>query len=145
MRALMQPKDLVSIREEIDRFFNRVMDDGFGMMANGDWQPPLDVTETKDSLIVRLEVPGLEPKDIHVKISEGVLTVWGEKKSEREEKEATHYRLERKYGAFSRSVRLPQAVDGTRVNAQFRNGLLTILLPRVAGVVAETEVPIKVA
>jgi HSP20 family protein len=102
----------------------------------------LDVSETKDSVVVKAEVPGMEPKDIQISLQEQLLTIKGEKQMEKEEKEARYYRAERSYGTFTRSVRLPVAVDGSRVTATFKNGLLTITLPKTPAAKG-TMIPIK--
>jgi HSP20 family protein len=145
MKALIKPRDMSSLRDEIDRFFNRVIEGAdFGLLPEGDWLPALDLTETRDAVICRVDAPAMEPKDIHVTLNDGVLTIRGERKSEKEEKETTRYRLERKYGEFVRTLRLPGPVDGAKVTAQFKNGLLTITMPRLAGAAGQTEVPIRV-
>ena len=94
-----------------------------------EWMPPFDVSETDDEMIVRLEVPGMDKKDININLSHGTLTVTGEKKQEKEEKE-TYHCTERCYGTFSRSISLPFEVDGDKVDASFKDGVLKITLPR---------------
>jgi HSP20 family protein len=91
--------------------------------------PPFDVSETDDEMIVRLEVPGMDKKDININLSHGTLTVTGEKKQEKEEHE-TYHCTERCYGTFSRSISLPFEVDGDKVDASFKDGVLKIALPR---------------
>jgi HSP20 family protein len=94
-----------------------------------EWMPPFDVSETDDEMIVRLEVPGMDKKDININLSHGTLTVTGEKKQEKEEHE-TYHCTERCYGTFSRSISLPFEVDGDKVDASFKDGVLKIALPR---------------
>ncbi|MCX8118123.1 MAG: Hsp20/alpha crystallin family protein [Desulfobacterota bacterium] len=96
----------------------------------GDWFPTLDVSETKDDLVIKAEVPGLEPKDIDISLSDGVLTIKGEKKEEREEKEEDYYLMERCYGSFARSIQLPKRVQSDKIQATYKNGLLKIVLPK---------------
>ncbi len=93
------------------------------------WSPPVDISETEDALVLKLEVSGMDKKDINITVSEGVLTVAGEKKMEREGKETWHCR-ERCYGSFSRSMCLPFDVDTDKVDATFKDGALKITLPR---------------
>lgn len=93
------------------------------------WMPPFDLSETEDELIVRLEVPGIDKKDININLSEGMLTVTGERKLEKEEHE-TYHCTERCYGTFSRSICLPFEVDADKVDASFKDGVLKITLPR---------------
>jgi HSP20 family protein len=102
----------------------------------------MDISETKDSLIVKVEAPGMDQKDIEISLQENLLTIKGEKKQEKEEKDERYHRVERSYGAFVRSVRLPVAVDGGKVSATFKNGLLTVTLPKTPAAKG-TPIPIK--
>ena len=133
-----------SFRREMDRLFNRFFEPDWGELpaSFGEWAPSLDVAETKDALIVKVEIPGMDPKDIQVMLQENFLTIKGEKKQEKEEKDEQHHRIERSYGAFSRSIRMPVAVEGNKVDAKFKNGLLTVTLPKAPGSKG-TTVPVK--
>ncbi len=102
----------------------------------------MDVSETKDNLIAKLEVPGIDAKDIQISLQENLLTIKGEKRQEQEEKEEHYHRVERTYGMFARSVRLPVTVDGSKVVATFKNGLLTVTLPKTP-MSKGTTIPIK--
>lgn len=95
-----------------------------------DWVPTLDISETKDDLVIKAEVPGLEPKDIDISLSDGILTIKGEKKEEREEKEEDYYLMERCYGSFARSIQLPKRVQSDKIQATYKNGVLKIVLPK---------------
>jgi HSP20 family protein len=92
--------------------------------------PALDVFEQKDDLIVKAEIPGLAKDEIDITLDGKVLTIKGEKKKEEEVKEDDYYRCERTFGAFSRSVELPVAVQPDKVNASFKDGVLEIRLPK---------------
>lgn len=92
--------------------------------------PSLDVSETKDNIVVKAEVPGIEPKDIDISLTGDVLNIKGEKKQEKEEKDEDYQRTERSYGAFTRSVRLHQEVQSDKIEANYRNGVLKITLPK---------------
>ncbi len=143
MRSLMPWMGMPSLKQEMDKLFDRFAEFKLEEFpATGEWAPSLDVSETKDSVVVKAEVPGMEPKDIQISLQEQLLTIKGEKQMEKEEKEARYYRAERSYGAFTRSVRLPVAVDGSRVTATFKNGLLTITLPKTPAAKG-TMIPIK--
>jgi len=102
----------------------------------------MDISETKDSLVAKVEVPGLEPKDIQISLQENLLTIKGEKSQEKEEKDEHYHRVERAYGVFTRSVRLPMAVDASKVTASFKNGLLTVILPKTPSA-RGTTIPVK--
>jgi len=95
-----------------------------------DWTPSLDAHEDKDKYTVAVEIPGLKKEDIAVSVHDGVLTVSGERKSETDVKEGTVHRRERFYGKFSRSVSLPSAVRADKVGAAYKDGVLTVEIPK---------------
>jgi HSP20 family protein len=135
---------LSRFRREMDRLFERMLEPpGEDIFAFGEWAPSLDLSETKDALVVKLETPGIDPKDIHVSIEDQVLSVRGEKRQEKEERGKRFHRVECSYGAFARAVRLPAPVDAAKVAASYRNGVLTITLPKSAAA-QETTVAIEV-
>lgn len=143
MRALTPWSGLSTLRHEMDRLFDRFWEGEFPTLPTAaEWAPAMDLSETKDALIVKAEIPGIEPKEIEVALQGEVLTIKGEKEEEREEKDKHYYRKERTYGAFARSLRLPAAVDGSKVTASFKNGLLTITLPK-APAAKGTTIPVK--
>ncbi len=131
MRSMVPWTGISGLKRELDRLFDRFMEfkpDEWPSL--GEWVPSIDLTETKDNLVVKVEVPGMDPKDIQISLVENLLTIKGEKKQEKEEKDERHHRVERSHGAFTRSVRLPVGVDGSKVSATFKNGLLTVTLPK---------------
>lgn len=101
---------------------------GVGPPASGAWLPAIDVTETPETFVVETEVPGIDPQDVEISVIGDTLTVKGEKESTRETKDAVRHHVERTYGAFSRTVTLPAAVDPDRLSALSKNGVLTITL-----------------
>jgi HSP20 family protein len=142
MRALV-PRTGTGLRQEIERLFDRFVEPGWMQMpALGDWEPKIDVSETKDAVVVKAEVPGVDQKDIGLSLQEGVLTIKGEKEEEKEEKDKRYHRVERSYGAFARAIRLPAAVDSSKVSATFKDGVLTVTLPKTAAAKG-TAIPIK--
>lgn len=129
--------------QEMDRLLTRLAEMKWDDLPPlGDWAPSMDIAETKDSLIAKVEVPGMEQKDIQISLQESLLTIKGEKKQEKEEKEERYHRVERAYGAFTRTVRLPVTVDVTKVTAICRNGLLTVTLPKTPASKG-TTIPIR--
>jgi HSP20 family protein len=127
----------------MDRLFDRFWEGDLPQLPSmGDWAPALDVSETKDSVMVKAEVPGMDPKDIALSLQDQVLTLKGEKKQEKEEKDEHYYRAERSYGAFARAIRLPAPVDASKVTATFKHGLLTVTLPKAPAAKGAT-IPIK--
>ena len=112
---------------------NRLLDLGLparSTEAFGNWSPALDAYEDKDKYTVCVELPGLKKEDISVTVDNGVLTISGERKSEKEVDEGTLHRSERFYGRFSRSVSLPTAVKSDRVGASYRDGILKVEIPK---------------
>jgi HSP20 family protein len=94
------------------------------------WAPALDVTEDAGSWLLSVELPGARREDIQIEIHDDVLTIRGEKKSEREEKDEKRHYVERFYGSFARSLRLPAQVDADRIKAGFKDGVLTVEIPK---------------
>jgi HSP20 family protein len=96
------------------------------------FSPAFDVSETDEQLTVKAELPGIAEKDIDISISDGILTIKGEKKHEKEEEDARYHTVERRYGSFSRTMRLPTDVDTEKVDATFKDGVLRLTLPKSA-------------
>ncbi|HYD29499.1 MAG TPA: Hsp20/alpha crystallin family protein [Azospirillaceae bacterium] len=106
--------------------FMRPMMMGMGM----EMSPRVDIAETEDSLTITADLPGLDENDIDVTIANGALTLRGQKKAEREERKQNYHLMERSYGTFNRSFRLPDTVDPEKVDARFDKGVLTVTLPK---------------
>jgi HSP20 family protein len=125
----------VSLRREIDRLFDDTLN---ALGANGatrvnDWMPPVDIRESENELTLTLEIPGVAPENIQLTADNGVLTVSGEKSEQRKEGEQHQYHLvERSYGSFSRSFRMPKNLDESKIEAAFDHGVLTIHIPKAA-------------
>jgi HSP20 family protein len=138
-------RDFERMRREMGRFWDSFFDGGLRrrIEEGGEWLPSLEVAEKKNELVVIAEVPGMEPKDIDISLSDGVLTIKGEKKQEKEEKEADYHLVERNYGAFTRSVRLPKEVQSNKINASYKDGILKITLPK-SEEAKKKEIKIKV-
>jgi len=125
--------ELVDLQKEINRMFDRFFR-GFEdeeEIRVTTWSPRVDISETDDEYIVRAEVPGVSKDDIKVTIKDNVLTISGEKKQEKEAKGENFHRIERVYGSFTRTFTLPGAVKVDKVEAKFKDGVLTIKLPKV--------------
>jgi len=144
MRALAPWTGMTNFKQEMDRMLERVFEGKWDEFpAVGDWAPSLDLSETKDSLVLKVEAPGMDQKDIQISLQENLLTIKGEKRQEKEEKDERYHRVERSYGSFTRSVRLPVGVDASKVTATFKNGLLTVTMPKTVAAKG-TTIPIKV-
>ena len=122
---------LTDLRDEIDRLFESPLAEvaRSARLFSG-WTPALDLYEDKDNLVVKLELPGMKREDIDVSLHEGSLCVSGERKSEDKHREADAYRAERFFGRFQRTVALPTPVAADNVKAQYKDGILTITLPK---------------
>ncbi|MCW5979936.1 MAG: Hsp20/alpha crystallin family protein [Bryobacteraceae bacterium] len=94
------------------------------------WTPHVDVLETENEIVVKADVPGIDEKDIDIKIENGALTLKGERKFEKEDREKGYHRIERGYGSFVRCFSLPESVDAEKVNAGYKAGVLTVTLPK---------------
>ena len=135
-RSLAERDPFSYLRNQV----NRVFDDFWGEswlapgreIAAGFW-PQVDVSQTDKEIKVSAEIPGVEPKDIDVSVEDGILTIKGEKKYEREEKEKGQYRMERSYGSFERTIELPAEVDESKAKAEFKKGVLRLTLPKRPG------------
>jgi HSP20 family protein len=138
-------RDVWSIQDEI----NRTFDNFFGRTEREEWTesrwaPAVDISENKDDLMVNVEVPGMKKEDIKVTLQDGILTVKGERKQEKEEKDKNFHRVERSYGSFCRSFTLPTTVQGDKIKANYKDGILMISLPKVEEVKPK-EISIDVA
>jgi HSP20 family protein len=124
---------LGALRHEMDdlmeRFFGEDRDGFFPTRG----LPSIDVSETDNAVEVKMDLPGVKPDEVNVEVRDNVLTVSGERKEEKESEEGNgrkYHRVERRYGSFSRSVRLPTPIDENKVNAEYRDGVLSITLPK---------------
>lgn len=134
------------LRRQIDRLFEDFLGgEPFDLqLGNGGFDVSLDVAETPEAVIVKAEVPGIDPKEVEISVNQNALTLRGERKEEKEEKGKTWHRVERTYGAFARSVLLPAAVEGDRAEAEAKNGVLTVTLPKTkAAIPKKIEVKTK--
>lgn len=116
----------LSVREEMENLFSRFAGNGKGLMLT----PSLDLTEVNGSYQIRMDVPGMKAEEINIDVNGDVVTISGERKEEKEEKGEKYHRVERHFGSFSRTVRLPFAVREDKIDAQLKDGVLTLKLPK---------------
>jgi len=139
-------REVSRLRREMDRLW----DDYFGPGRRGlqplqaEFAPAVDVKETAEAVVIKAEVPGMDAEEISLAVTGDVLTIKGEKKSEREEKEENYHVVERSYGSFSRSLTLPAAVDLDKIEARYDKGVLTVTCPKKEEVKPKT-IEIKTA
>ena len=124
--------DVFQDLEDFQKEMNRLFESRWPAKANGNsfWAPPVDIIDEKDHIRIRADLPGLKKEDIEVSADNGILTIKGEKKEEKETKEKDYVRSERYYGAFHRSFSLPTGVDAQKVNASYKDGVLEVALPK---------------
>lgn len=153
-QALWSPFE--TLRSEIDRLFDdisplswRPLERGlFSRPVTAGWSvaPAVDVVEKADAYEITAEVPGIDEKQLDVKLANGILTISGEKSEEKEDKQKEYHVSERRYGSFQRAFRIPDGVDTTHIEAMFVKGLLTVKLPKSAEAQkSERKVEIKAA
>jgi HSP20 family protein len=139
-------REVSRLRREMDRLW----EDYFGAGRRAlrpmemEFAPAVDISETPEQVVVKAEVPGIDAKDIDITVSGDVLTIKGEKKAEREEKEESYHLVERSYGSFTRSLKLPAAVEMDKIEAKYEKGVLTVTCPKKEEVKPKT-IEIKTA
>ena len=125
-------RELASIQNEMNRLFGTVFEPA--QPGNGGalrrWMPAMDLVETADQFVLRADLPGLGEEDVSIEVEDNVLTVSGERKAEHEQSNEGYHRVERAFGAFSRSLTLPEGVDAESVAASFDRGVLEIRIPK---------------
>jgi HSP20 family protein len=122
-------RDLVSVQDELNRLFGRTL--AMRASAGSTWIPSMDVVETPDRIVATLELPGIAPDEVEVSVEDSTLTVSGARERADEVEDERYHRVERRYGAFSRTIALPETADADRVEASFDKGVLTIEVPKV--------------
>jgi|KBSSwiStaDraftv2_1062776.scaffolds.fasta_scaffold116320_2 HSP20 family protein len=125
-------RDLRTLQEEVNRLFStnltRAFDDeGIG---RGAWAPSVDIYENKDQIVLEAELPGMKQEDFDLSIENNIITLRGERKFEKTEETDNYHRVERSYGAFTRSFTLPQTVSAEGATAEYNNGVLRVTLPK---------------
>lgn len=126
-------RELEDMERRFDEIFGRSMLPSIWRRLPSEqmaWAPNIDVFEKGDKLVVKAEIPGMKEDDIHVSVEGDMLTIRGEKKTELEVKEEDYYRCERSYGSFFRSVALPSTVDTSKIDADYEDGVLQVILPK---------------
>ena len=128
-------RELEDVSSRLNRIFGRTlgrMGSNSEMLAMADWTPSADISETNTAYLIKAEIPGVKKEDVKVSILDGMLTIQGERKMEKEEKDKKFHRIERSYGSFMRSFRLPEDADESAVKAEFKDGMLNVTLTKSA-------------
>jgi len=126
-------RELSTLRDRMDRLFSDALGRGWGSeegLATAPWIPPVDVFETPENIVLKADLPDVKKEEVDISIENNTLTIKGERKFENEVKEKDFYRMERRYGTFSRTFTLPPSVTAEKAEAAFENGVLTLTLPK---------------
>lgn len=121
------------IEDKLDRYSRGMSQPQTGnqeVIATGDWSPRVDIAETEEAFIIKAEIPEVNKEDVKVTVDNGVLTIRGERKKEKEEKGKKFHRIERFYGSFTRSFTLPDNVDEAKIKALFKEGMLDLQIQK---------------
>jgi len=141
---------LTTTRRPLDGFqalrrLGNVLDEAFESGAiTSAWHPAVDIFEDKDAVKIVVELPGVKPEDVKLSLENNLLTIRGEKKQEAEERNERVHRYERSYGSFERAFVLPSTVDGEKISAEYRDGVLTVTVPK-AERARPREIPVRAA
>ena len=130
-------RELEDVSKRLNRIFGQPparTEAGNEMLALADWAPSVDISETEAVYLIKGEIPGVKKDDVKITIQDGMLTIQGERKQEKEEKGKKFHRVECSYGSFMRSFRVPDDADEGKVKAEFKDGMLNITLPKSAKV-----------
>lgn len=125
-------RDLLTLQERMNRMFDSsyrgATDEDWAL--GGSWAPAVDIFEKDGNIVLKAELPGVDPKDVDVRVENNLLTLRGERKFDNEVKRENYHRVERSYGSFSRSFTLPNVVDTGNIKAEYRDGVLHMTLPK---------------
>ncbi len=125
-------RDLVTTQQDFSRLFNEF----FPRRVSGEevstytWAPAIDIYEKGGALVLQADLPGVDPKDVEIRIEDGTLYLKGERKKGKEVKEENYHRVERCYGSFARSFSLPASIDEAKIKAEYKDGQLTLTMPK---------------
>lgn len=131
-------RDLVSLQERMNRLFDESFR-GYGASRpgaeedwalGGSWAPAVDIYEQEGNIVLKAEIPGVDPKDVDIRVENNVLTLRGERKFDNEVDRESYHRVERAYGAFTRSFTLPSVVETDKIKAEYKDGILRVTLPK---------------
>jgi len=122
----------LTAQNQFERFLREAFSPvtGEGEVSTRTWAPPVDIYENGDNLVLKAELPGFNPDDVEIRVEDNTLYLKGERKFEKEVKEQSYHRVERSYGAFTRTFSLPNSVDADKVAANFKDGVLTLTMPK---------------
>ena len=130
MRALTSFRGVNTLQDQINRLFNDAFERGSEESNLTTWAPAVDINENEHELVVKADLPGIDPKDLDIRVENNLLTIRGERKFEKKVSEENYLRVERAYGSFSRSFSLANSVNPEGIKADYQNGVLTLNIPK---------------
>jgi HSP20 family protein len=125
-------RNINTLQEQVNRLFENSAQVGRGESALTTWAPAVDIYETENELVLKADIPDMNEKDLDIRVENNMLTIRGERKFEQKVKEDNYLRIERTYGSFSRSFGLPNTVNTESIKAEYKNGVLTVEMPKRA-------------
>jgi HSP20 family protein len=122
----------MATQREFDRLFREAFSPALaeGEVSTRTWAPPVDIYENGENLVLKAELPGINPDDVEIRVEDNTLYLKGERKFEKEVKEQNYHRVERSYGTFTRTFSLPNSIDSDKVAANYKDGVLTLTMPK---------------
>ena len=125
-------RNLLTTQREFERLFKEAFSpmSGETEVSTRSWAPPVDIYETEDAIVLKAELPGIDPQDVEVRVEDNTLYLKGERNYEKEVKEQNYHRIEWSYGSFARSFTLPNSISAEKVKAEYKDGLLTLTMPK---------------
>ncbi len=122
--------DLFDIQENINRIFGNYLSTKGAQAKVLGWMPPVDITESENEYVIKADIPGMKKEDIKISLENNTLSITGERKEEKEEKNKNYIKKEKSYGSFMRSFALPHTVDAKGIKATYKEGVLTVTVPK---------------
>ena len=125
-------RDFLGIAEDMNRLVKSMFDDDASEASflKGNWTPAVDISEDDNNFYLNVDLPGMTKDQVKVRFEDGMLSITGEKKSEKEEKKVNYHRVERSFGRFERSFRVPSRISASKIDAKFDKGVLTVTMPK---------------
>lgn len=123
-------REMMAIRNTMDRMFDNALTGSSSNWQAMNWDLALDVSENQDEFIVKASLPGIDPEDLEITFTNNTLTIRGETREEKEEEGERYHLRERRYGTFSRSITLPAGIEGDKIDARYKDGVLKLHLPK---------------
>jgi len=130
MRTMTSFRRVSTLQDQINRLFSDAFDRSEGESNLTAWAPPVDISENQHELLVKADLPGIDHKELDIRVENNVLTIRGERKFEKKVEQDNYLRVERTYGSFSRSFALANTVNAEGIKADYQNGVLTLVVPR---------------